>query len=270
MSLHERIGVDIGRKIGLEEGLEWAARKGVRYIDVECDVAPNALGSFDAGRCGRVRALTEKHGIKLGLHTLSGVNIAEYSPFMTDAADQYLKGYIDLALKVDAGWVIVHAGYHFTGDYEARRTAALERLKRAVGYAEQKGVKLLLENTNKEPVDAEVRYFGYNLEETKYFFDRISSPQLGWSFTVNHAHMVPEGIDGTIDGMGMARCGEVRLADNKGDKEEHLFPGQGTIDFKRMFQRIEAAGFKGHYMNAFGSLDDMARGRDVLVKMAGA
>jgi hypothetical protein len=35
-----------------------------------------------------------------------------------------------------------------------------------------------------------------------------------------------------------------------------------------MFRRIEGKGFNGHYMNAFGSLDDMLAGRDDLVRLA--
>ncbi len=100
--------------------------------------------------------------------------------------------------------------------------------------------------------------------------DAIDSPSLGWSFTVNHATLVPEGIDGFIDGMPMDRCEEVRLADNHGEYELHMFPGEGIIDFGSMFRRIEGAGFSGHYTNAFGNLDDCLRGRDVLVEMAAA
>ena len=37
MSLRDRIGVDLGRKIRLEEGIEWAAKNGVRYIDIQLD-----------------------------------------------------------------------------------------------------------------------------------------------------------------------------------------------------------------------------------------
>ena len=37
-----------------------------------------------------------------------------------------------------------------------------------------------------------------------------------------------------------------------------------------MFRRIEGAGFAGHYMNAFGSLDDMLVGREYLVREASA
>jgi hypothetical protein len=35
-----------------------------------------------------------------------------------------------------------------------------------------------------------------------------------------------------------------------------------------MFKRIEGMGFKGHYTNAFGSLDDMLKGRNYLVEQA--
>lgn len=268
MDIKDRIGIDLGRKIKLEDGIAWAASHGVRFIDCELDVAPNALTSFDDKRAGPVRDALARHGMKLGLHTLSAVNVAEYSPFVGEAVDAYLNAYVDAAKRLGAGWVVVHGGYHFTGDYKARRDAAVERLKRAVAYAERQGVHLLLENLNKEPDAAEVHYLCFNLEECRYYFERIQSPHLGWSFTVNHAHMVPEGIVGTIAGMSLARCGEIRLADNRGEIEEHLKPGEGTIDFTRMFQLIESAGYRGHYMNAFGSLDDMARGRETLATLA--
>jgi sugar phosphate isomerase/epimerase len=48
----------------------------------------------------------------------------------------------------------------------------------------------------------------------------------------------------------------------------HLKPGDGDLDFADMFRRVEAAGFRGHYTNAFGSLDDMLAARDALVRIA--
>jgi sugar phosphate isomerase/epimerase len=65
------------------------------------------------------------------------------------------------------------------------------------------------------------------------------------------------------------RSGEVRRADNRGDKEEHLQPGEGTIDFKAMFEAIAGAGYGGHYVLAFGSIEDMKQGREYLVAAAG-
>src|SRR6266852_9369058 len=98
-------------------------------------------------------------------------------------------------------------------------------------------------------------------------FLAIRSPAFELSFTVNHAHLVPEGIDGFVDALDMARVAEVRLADCfRNGHEVHLKPGQGDLDFAR----VEGTGFRGHYMNAFGSLDYMLIGRDDLVRLAAA
>jgi sugar phosphate isomerase/epimerase len=269
MDLRQRIGIDFGGKMPIEEAIAWAAANEVFFADVCVDNAPNAIETFDAARTGAVRAALERHGIRLGLHTLSAVNVAETSPFLRDAVDQYLRAYINLARRLGAGWIVVHAGYHFTSDYERRRQAALDRLQRAADEAGKAGVRLLLENMNREPDDAEVRYLGYDVGECRYYFDRLQSPHLGWAYTVNHAHMLPEGIAGFTRAFDLARCGEVRLADNRGDKEEHLQPGKGTIDFKATFDALEGGGYRGHYMLAFGSIEDMKEGREYLVAAAG-
>ncbi len=111
---------------------------------------------------------------------------------MRDAADAHLKVYIDAAKRLNAGWVEVHTGHHFTSNANLRMTAGLERLKRATAYAKAQGVQLLL--------------------------------------------------------------------------GKQLIPGEGVIDFTDMVSRVEAADFSGHYMSAYGSLDDMLSGRDFLVE----
>ena len=263
MGLRERIGVDLGRRIRLEEGIEWAAQHAVRFIDIQLDTAANAVTAFDDKRAERVRQLAATHGITLGLHTLSAVNVAEYSPYVSEAVDAYLKSYIDIYAKLGAQWIVVHAGYHFTDDIDMRMQAGCARLQRMVDYAEQKGAVLYLENLNNEPADAEVHYLAHTVAEWMYYFDRIRSPNFRMSFTANHAHLVPDGVDGFIDAIDFTRVGEVRLADcRRLGKEEHLQPGAGDLDFGNMFKRIEAKGFKGHYMNAFGTLDGMLAGRE--------
>ena len=271
MSLRERIGVDLGRKIRLEEGIEWAAKNGVKYIDIQLDTAANALTTFDDKRAAGVRTACEKHGVHLGLHTSSAVNVAEYSPYVSDAVDEYLKSYIDIYPKLGAEWVVMHAGYHFSKDKELRMTTGLERLKRIAGYAERKKARILLENLNKEPEDAEVHYLAHTIEEWRYYWGLLSSPAIRLSFTVNHAHLVPEGIEGFVAALDMSQVGEVRLADTlRNGYEVHLKPGAGNLDFGDTFRRVEGKGFKGHYTNAFGSLDDMLAARDYLVDKAKA
>ncbi len=120
MTLQDRIGIDVGRRLKLEDAIEWAAMHAVRFIDIQLDTAANALTSFDDARSAGVRKACERHGIHLGLHTLSAVNVAEYSPYVAEAVDRYLKAYVEIAPKLGAEWIVVHAGYHFTSDKEMR------------------------------------------------------------------------------------------------------------------------------------------------------
>ena len=267
-TLRQRIGVDVGRRVSAEEAVEWAAQNEVHYFDIQTDIAPNALESFDESRCSKIREGCEQHGLHLGLHTLSGANIAEISPYLREAADAYLRNYIDLSVKLGAEWIVVHGGYHFTGCQKIRKQASIDRIKRAVEYAEKQNALLLLENLNGEPELAEVHYRPDNLEDTQEYFEQIQSRNLRWSFTINHAHFDPIGIKGFVEGMDMSLCEEVRVADNNGEYEIHMKPGTGNVDFGEMFRLIESSGFTGHYMNGFGSLDDMLEGREYLLERA--
>ena len=268
MTFRDRIGIDIGRKLPAEEAVAWAAANQVSYFDIQCDLPPNAMERFDAATCAAIRETCAASGLHLGLHTLSAVNVAEIAPYLRDAADQYLCAYIDLARQMAAEWVVVHGGYHFTDDYGLRKQASIDRLKRAVAYAEEQGVQLLLENLNGEPERAEVHYMPDTMADTMEWFGAIPSEHLKWAFTINHAHYDEHGIAAWIDGMDMSRCEEVRVADNNGEYELHMHPGTGTVDFADMFRRIEGAGFQGHYMCGWGSLAQMLEGRDYLAQKA--
>jgi sugar phosphate isomerase/epimerase len=271
MSLMDRIGVDIGRKMRLEDAIEWAGANKVRHIDIQLDTGANAVTAFDEERGRRIRAALERHGVHLGLHTLSAVNVAEYSPFLSEAVDAYLKAYIDAMPLLGAGHIVVHAGYHFTADVDMRMKAGLDRLKRMVAYAETKGALLLLENLNKEPADAEVHYLAHTIEEWRYYYEAIDSRAFALSFTANHAHLMPDGVEGFLAAIPLHRVVEVRLADCfRNGHEQHLVPGEGDFDFGDMFRRIEGMGFKGHYMNAFSTADEMNKARVRQVEAAQA
>jgi sugar phosphate isomerase/epimerase len=269
MNFIDRIGVDLGQRNKIEDGLAAAVKHGVRYLDLKIDVAPNAIETLTPERVRGIRQICEAHGIHVGIHTMSAVNVAEVAPHVRDGVDRYLMGHMEACKLLGGGWMVVHAGYHFTSDVKMRMEAGLERLKRLSGIAEKLGITLLLENMNWEPDDAEVHYLGHNIEETLYYFDRLDSPHLRWAFTANHAHLVKEGVEGFLLHMDIRRCDEVRLADCwRNGKEEHLRPGEGDFDFPGLFRRLDELGFAGHYMNAFGSLEDMIEGRAKLASMA--
>ena len=85
---------------------------------------------------------------------------------------------------------------------------------------------------------------------------------------MNHAHLVPEGVDGFLDAFGTDRIGEVRLADNTGDYEVHLVPGEGTINWPDCINRLEMAGYRGHYTMAYGTNEEKLASREWLASLA--
>lgn len=267
-SLRERIGIDLGQRNKIEDGLAAAVKHDVKYLDLKVDVAPNAIETLTPERIKGIRETCDKHGIHVGIHTMSAVNMAEVAPHVRDGVERYLFGHMEACKKLGGEWMVIHAGYHFTSDVKMRMEAGVERIQRLVDHAEKIGLTLLLENMNWEPDDAEVHYLAHNVEETKYYFDRLDSPNLRWAFTANHAHIVEDGVDAFLAAFDIKRCDEVRLADCwRNGKEEHLLPGEGDFDFPALFKKLDKLGFTGHYMNAFGTLQNMIDGRDKLAKL---
>ncbi len=268
-SMRDRFGIDVGQKLRLEEAVDWAGRHDVRHIDIQLDTEPDAFTNIDAARASAVRQRCQQQGVQVALHTASAVNVAECAPLVGEAVDGYLRGYIDAAALLDASWVVVHAGFHFTADVKPRMQAGLARLRRMVAYAETKAVLLLLENLNKEPDDAEVHYLAHTLEEWCFYYERIHSSSLRLSFTANHAHLIADGVAGFLAGMPVERVTEVRLADCfRNGIEQHLRPGDGDFDFPGLFRALAARGFTGRYTCAFGSLNDMLAAREQLATLA--
>ena len=222
-----RIGIDVGEKLPLEEAVGWAERHRVTIMDVQLDGGDNAFTRIDATRAGAIQDHCERAGIRLGLHTSSAVNVAELAPLVGEAVDAYLRGYVDAAGLLGAEWIVVHAGFHFSSGVPRRMAAGLERLRRMTDYAEMKNVRILLENLNKEPADAEVHYLAHTVEEWRWYYKQIQSPAFALSFTANHAHLVPEGVGGFLAAIPLDLVREVRLADCfRNGKEEHCCLGR--------------------------------------------
>lgn len=263
MELRERIGVDVGAKLSVSEAVSWAAENDVRYVDVRLGEPPTNW--MDGDETERLYDVRTERDVHLGLHPSSSVNMAATEPFVSEAVDEYMSTYLRAADRLGAEWVIVHGGYHFTDDRKERIDASIARLKWMTERAADIGVDLLLENHNPEPAGSEIHYLPVTVDECRRYLDVFPSDRLRWAFTVNHAHMLPGGIDEFLDAFGLERCGEIRIADSNGEEEEHLQLGRGTIDFESLFSRCASEEYTGHYMLAFNDLEDMLMGRDWLI-----
>jgi sugar phosphate isomerase/epimerase len=254
-----------GHKL-VEESITRAAANGFGYLDFQADLPPNDLQSFTPARIKRVRDLCDQTGVALGIHPSSAINSAEIVPIMREAVDQYLLTNLELAGQLGCGWLVGHGGYHF-GDLKRRQQAAMDRMRRLLDRAEQLEVPIYFENHNREPEHAEMHYLPHTLAEIQPFFEAIQSPYFKWSFNVAHAHLVPEGWQGFLAGLGADNIGQVRVNDNRGDYEIHLVPGEGTIDFAAFFAELGRLGYQGWFNLGFGDDADKVRIRDQFVTL---
>src|SRR5262245_66351040 len=109
-ALRDRLGLDLGGRVPIEDSLAWAGGHGIHYVDcsLEGGAAPNAPHLLTEARTAEIRRLCERHDIHLGLHTLSAVNVAETAPFVAEATDAYLRAYIDYDAGPGVAWIDVH------------------------------------------------------------------------------------------------------------------------------------------------------------------
>lgn len=266
-SLRHRIGMDLGNRVPLTDGVEWAADNDVKYVEFRIDHRLDGQNPITDEEIATVAKYREEHGVQIGLHSQSAVNVAATEPFLRDAADRYLEAYVDMAARLDAVRVVFHGGYHFTDDHEERKSASIDRLTRVGELAVENDVSIVICNMNPEPADGEIQYLCDSIEECIEYSDRLPTDAVKWAFNAPHAHLRPEGIEGFLDQLDIDRIGLVRLNDNNGVKEEHIPPGEGNIDFEMIFDRLEGAGYSDHYSLAFGDQQAKLDGREYLLNL---
>jgi sugar phosphate isomerase/epimerase len=247
----------------LEQAMQFAVEHGFTRVDFNADHAANYPATFTPERVDRIRSLVAEHGLAIGIHTSSAVNMAEITPVMAAAADEYVRQNLDLSKRLGGTHVIVHGGFHFSSDVEARFGASIERLKLAVKLAEERDLELHFENHNLEPGHAEIHYIPHTVAEARRFFDAVSSPKLRWACNVGHAMLVPDRFEGFLAAFGADSIGHVRLHDTNGIWEEHFRPGEGggIIDFRHVFTTLHEAGYRGPFTLDFGRPEEKAEWR---------
>jgi sugar phosphate isomerase/epimerase len=145
-----------------------------------------------------------------------------------DAMDE-VKRALETAEHVHFKNLIVHLGEKF--DTWSPRTLenALTALEHLDAFAQPLGVRLLVENLTNEPTTPEHLMAILTLGHLT---------RLGVCLDVGHAHMTV-GVAEAIGTLG-ERIGSVHVHDNHGLRDEHLWPGDGTIDWAKTMDALKS------------------------------
>jgi len=127
-------------------------------------------------------------------------------------------------------FLVQHVGRTDEADDPRKFEAALSSVEHLRAFARPLGVTLLLENT---PNDLATP------ERLKELLNALHYPDLGICFDTGHAHLMS-----TVHqafGVLADRIRSTHVHDNQGDRDSHLWPGEGTIDWSQTMQSLASA-----------------------------
>lgn len=151
-----------------------------------------------------------------------------------EAMDE-LKRVIDVAEILPFSRMILHMGGSRETADARKRDAAFSSLEHLTLHARHAGVTICVENTNTEM--GEPAYLRSFIDETRLTGLRIN-------FDIGHAHLAdgpePERITKSFEPL-RALIASVHIHDNHGEKDEHLPPYDGSIDWPAALKLLRSA-----------------------------
>lgn len=216
------------------------SRAGIKDIEVWC-----AHPHFNYAEPQAVRELANSlEEYRLTLHSLHAPTQRDLAPGREsgfpmsisdpervrrlDAVDE-VKRALEVAERIPFRYLVQHIG---TGRQPADSRsfdAAFNSLEHLVIFAKHRGVTIALENTPGE--------FGC-AASLDQFIKETHLRDLRFCFDIGHAH-IDTGVTASLEVMH-GRIVTTHLHDNHGEKDEHLLPGEGTIDWDAAVKALRA------------------------------
>jgi sugar phosphate isomerase/epimerase len=195
---------------------DYTSRVEIQAMALALDTHHLTLESLHAPN-SRDLSATREGGLPLSICEVERVRRIE-------AMDE-LKRAIDVAEDLPYTRMVLHMGGSRENADPRKRDAAFSTLEHLVLHAHHRGITLCLENTPSEMGDPAY---------LRAFVDETRLTGLRFNFDVGHAHLCDGPEEERIE-----KCfaplrdlvASVHLHDNHGDKDEHLPPYAGTIDW---------------------------------------
>lgn len=149
-----------------------------------------------------------------------------------DAMDE-LKRAFEVAERIPLKQLVMHLGENADGWSLRTMEYATNALEHLGAFAKPLGVRINVENLTSEATSP---------EHLMMILEMAHLDNVGVCLDLGHAHMTV-GVQEAIAAMGN-RIAEVHVHDNHGFKDEHLWPGNGTIDWpatKTALQKLSAS-----------------------------
>lgn len=157
------------------------------------------------------------------------LNIVDQDKRLRIEAMDEIKRAIEVAEYIPFRFLVQHIGRTDEADDPRKFEAALSSIEHLRAFARPLGVTLLIENTSSDLATP---------ERIKELLKALHYPDLGVCFDTGHAHMmstVHQAFDQLSD-----RVRSTHVHDNRHDRDSHLWPGEGNIDWSQTMQSLRS------------------------------
>jgi protein FrlC len=165
-----------------------------------------------------------------------------------DSVD-YINDSLETAARLGAPVVSVCPGHTIFGQTVADGWQRLaDSLAKICDHAQPYGVKIAIEPADRYETDLMA-----TTADAMRLVHQIGAPNLGVVLDTGHAHVAGESFESAMAAMG-DRLFHVHIDDNNGQRDQHLIPGDGTVDLPGCIGQLKASGYNG-YLSAELSWD---------------
>jgi len=236
----------------VESYFEYTVNHDIHHLEIDLKRKHLQLDTFTPERITRIREFSEKNNISLSLHPPYNMNLCSQNPFVRRYYVKYIHRYIQLAHRLNAGYITLHLGNFYRYAVWANpRFHALDRLlkllRKVLPACEKYGVRLALENMVPIPPEAGYAFLGDNVGDFEYIFSHLKSDYLRFCLDIGHAN-TGEGPLEYVERLG-GKIVSVHFHDNLGQYDDHLDVGKGTVPWKTLLAALEKIGFRGPYVS---------------------
>ena len=199
----------VNRKQHVREIADWFRTSGVPLHSVHSPM----FADYEMGRTGA-----------------PPVNIAATDrPQRVEAMDE-IKRALEIAEQIPFRYLVQHIGAADESFSEKKFEAAMTSVEHLRAFAKPLGVRILLENIPNElsTPDRLIEFI-----QTTHFDD------VGICFDTGHAHIMSS-VEQEFETM-KAHIRSTHLHDNAKDRDSHLWPGNGSIDWKQTMELLRSA-----------------------------
>ncbi len=178
--------------------------------------------------------LSDRADAQWSRHVAPNLNLIDPEKSRRIAAMDEIKRALECAEQIPVSACVLHLGQKDDAWNPRALENSLTAIEHLKAFAHPLGARILLENLQNEITTPE-----HLLEIVRVgHFDRV-----GFCLDIGHAHLLdPEnnaGVNAAFE-LLKPRIAELHLHDNRGAKDDHLWPGSGAIDWANVVKHASA------------------------------